>query len=126
MEQADQELLRRTLMAVVKRIESGGSTSVVMSEQPDQSSARDKRQETTEPPIILIMLGQAGSTNEPVCENQASHEAGAGGKIRSDVSHPGFEKFQISDARPAGVPKSCFMEPDRICVNSGACEMLGN
>ena len=120
MEQADQELLRRTLMSIVKRIESGGSLPGVMSDRPDQSS------ETTGPPVIVVMLGQAGSTNDKDCENQASHEAKPGGETGSDMSHPGFERFQISDARAADVPKNCFMEPDRICVNSGACEMLGH
>lgn len=113
-------------MSIVKRIESGGSMPVVMSDRLDQSSARDKSQETTGPPIVFILLGQAGSTNNEVYEKQASHEAKTGGPVGSDIPHPGFERFQISDSRAADVPKTCFMEPGRICVNSGACEMLGH
>jgi hypothetical protein len=40
-------------------------------------------------------------------------------------SHPGLERFTIeADSRPS-VPKTCFIEPGRACVNSGACEMRG-
>ncbi len=107
-------------MSIVKRIESGDSIPAVMSDRPGQTS------ETAGPPVIIVMLGQAGSTNNEVCENHASHEARPGGKTGSDISHPGFERFQISDARAADGPKPCFMEPERLCVNSGACEMLGH
>ena len=120
MEQADQELLRRALVSIVNRIEGGGSLPGVISNRPDQSA------ETTEPPIIVVMLGGAGSTNDKVCGNQASHEANPKGSASSDTSHPGFERFQIPVAHAANAPKNCFMEPDRICVNSGACEMLGH
>ena len=40
-------------------------------------------------------------------------------------SHPGLERFTIeADSHPSA-PKTCFMEPGRACVNSGACEMRG-
>jgi hypothetical protein len=120
MEQADQELLRRMLMSIVKRIESGDSIPALVKDRPGQTSER------TEPPVIIVMLGQAGPAKNEVCENHASHEAVPGSKTSSDMSHPGFERFQITGARAADVPKTCFMEPERICVNSGACEMLGH
>lgn len=41
------------------------------------------------------------------------------------VSHPGLERFTIGPVTQTSAPKSCFMEPDRPCVNSGACEMRG-
>jgi hypothetical protein len=41
------------------------------------------------------------------------------------VSHPGLERFTIDPDTQTSAPKSCFMEPDRPCVNSGACEMRG-
>jgi hypothetical protein len=41
------------------------------------------------------------------------------------VSHPGLERFTIGTDTQTSAPKSCFMEPDRPCVNSGACEMRG-
>jgi hypothetical protein len=45
---------------------------------------------------------------------------------QSDSCHPGLEKFHLSEtAAPSRETKSCFMEPERKCVNSGACEMRG-
>ncbi|HKA16704.1 MAG TPA: hypothetical protein VKN18_00170 [Blastocatellia bacterium] len=41
------------------------------------------------------------------------------------VSHAGLERFTIEGGTQTSAPKSCFMEPDRPCVNSGACEMRG-
>ena len=120
MEQADQELLRRTLVSILKRIEGGGASPAMMSTLPGQS------REAAEPPVIVVMLGQANSTDDKVLENQPSHEAQPGGRPGSDASHPGLKRFPISSACAADVPKNCFMEPDRICVNSGACEMLGH
>jgi hypothetical protein len=120
MEISDQEMIRRALSSIVKRIESGGSPPVVLSHQTDQSTTNgNDRLEATEPPIVLVFLGHTVSTNqEPVHEKQSSHP--------SSVSHPGFEKFQLQESRAVDAPKTCFMEPDRICVNSGACEMLGH
>jgi hypothetical protein len=42
------------------------------------------------------------------------------------ASHPGLERFTIieSESNPPG-QKTCYMEPDRPCVKSGACEMRG-
>ena len=40
-------------------------------------------------------------------------------------AHPGLERFPLSEAGTAAPSKPCFMEPGRICVNSGACEMRG-
>jgi hypothetical protein len=103
MEQSDQELLRQTLMSIVKKIDAAGSS--------------------TEPPIVLVVLGSTteatvAATEKPDRRNQISHPSGG--------SHPGFERFPFAEPRAADVPKYCFMEPDRVCVNSGACEMLGN
>jgi hypothetical protein len=42
------------------------------------------------------------------------------------ASHPGLERFPLAEARSqSSVPRACFMEPGRTCINSGACEMRG-
>jgi hypothetical protein len=53
MEQSDQELLRQTLMSIVKRIDTGGSS--------------------TEPPVVLVVLG---STNEATIAATAKPDCG--------------------------------------------------
>ena len=96
MEQSDRELIRQTLLSIVKRIDEGGSTA--------------------EPPVVLVVLGS--TTEKTDHGNQISHPL--------NTPHPGFERFPLAEPRAEGAPKSCFMEPDRVCVNSGACEMLGH
>jgi hypothetical protein len=46
--------------------------------------------------------------------------------IRACDAHPGHERFPLNEG-PASTSarRPCFMEPDRVCVNSGACEMRG-
>ena len=45
---------------------------------------------------------------------------------RTPASHPGLERFTIIESQSiSGAAKPCFMEPARVCVNSGACEMRG-
>lgn len=41
------------------------------------------------------------------------------------LSHPGLERFTIEADPHPSVPKTCFMEPGRTCVNSGACQARG-
>jgi hypothetical protein len=47
-------------------------------------------------------------------------------QTQTSPGHPGLERFTIieSDSEPAA-KKTCYMEPDRPCVKSGACEMRG-
>ncbi len=47
-------------------------------------------------------------------------------RIEDRAAHPGLEKFSITEAHHTdSAPRTCFMEPGRVCVNSGACEMRG-
>ena len=44
----------------------------------------------------------------------------------SKSSHPGLERFvTLKTESNSPAPRPCFMEPDRECVHSGACEMRG-
>lgn len=44
----------------------------------------------------------------------------------TSASHPGLERFTIIASSPIlSGKKPCYMEPDRPCVKSGACEMRG-
>jgi len=84
---------------------------------------------------VVIVLGQANSdsaackeTRRPLNEAPLARAANGSQSGFRIASHPGLEKFPQpqSDSEPnARAPKTCFMEPDRPCVNSGACEMRG-
>ncbi|HXU36802.1 MAG TPA: hypothetical protein VN937_10610 [Blastocatellia bacterium] len=44
----------------------------------------------------------------------------------TSASHPGLERFTIIESsQTSSGKKACYMEPDRLCVKSGACEMRG-
>jgi hypothetical protein len=87
-------------------------------------------------PVILVVAGdlKARSQNTSPTQHASLDDARHQGAVNfsaSDhparkVSHPGLERFNIGEgAEPGPVPKACFMEPSRVCVNSGACEMRG-
>ena len=39
--------------------------------------------------------------------------------------HPELEHFPLSESDPRDPSEMCFIEPDQVCVGSGACEMRG-
>jgi len=103
------------------------------------------------PPAPLIVDGSASSENSEVGApvivivsgaSKAHSQHNAHQTVREDAqekttlnfpishperkhSHPGLERFTIGADLQPSVPKCCFMEPGRPCVNSGACEMRG-
>lgn len=127
MQESNDEIARRVLASVLERLDASSS-------QPHDTSSLNKasRSSSGSDPIVVVVLGQANShptisedarrtLNEPLTQ-------AAGGLHSSfaDSSHPGLEKFELPKPSPnARAPKTCFMEPDRPCVNSGVCEMRG-
>jgi len=80
-------------------------------------------------PIVVVVSGESKlrqglehliQSNEPL--NTIPSQCGC---TERKVSHPGLERFRIESDPQTSAPKTCFMEPDRLCVNSGACEMRG-
>jgi hypothetical protein len=69
----------------------------------------------------LKQLNEETMTVERVAGNVAAKSSA----LDRQEAHPGLERFPLSETGPAPPSKPCFMEPDRICVNSGACEMRG-
>jgi hypothetical protein len=61
--------------------------------------------------------------NAPATQVEAPSSCGCGHD--GSKPHPGFERFPISESDPRDPSKMCFIEPDRVCVGSGACETLG-
>jgi hypothetical protein len=118
MQDLNQEIVRRVLSNVLTRLERDSSqpaTNFV------QASAVDGG------PIILIVLGNAEPARENVAQVLNENHRQTGQKmIQPQAAHPGLERFASVEEQTKNVaPKTCFMEPDRICVNSGACEMRG-
>ena len=70
----------------------------------------------------LKQLNEEPSPSERVAGNVAAKPSA----LDRHEAHPGLERFPLSETDTAvAASKPCFMEPDRVCVNSGACEMRG-
>jgi hypothetical protein len=120
METTDRDTARRILSAALERLEGEAHP------RPDEGLS----------PIIFIMLSQpdsqsdTGKTPQADGTNKLEKQNGVPGDKKIDLAvgiHPGLEKFTITEiASEASAPKTCFMEPDRPCVGSGACEMRGH
>ena len=126
MQESNDDIARRVLAAVLGRLEASGS-------QQHEASALNQRSYPAGDPVVVIVLGHANSNSSAVEEmhrplNEAPFTRAMTGSQPSfgDALHPGLEKFEQLKPNPnARAPKTCFMEPDRPCVNSGACEIRG-
>jgi hypothetical protein len=76
-------------------------------------------------PIIIVLGDSRSSGQSPTVQiKQSIGDAKPYNGLAS--SHPGLQRFaNLETESPAPAFKSCFMEPDRECVHSGACEMRG-
>ena len=75
---------------------------------------------------MIIVLGDSRSSEQSPRVQIKQNIGDAKPYDGSASSHPGLQRFpNLETESPAPAFKSCFMEPDRECVHSGACEMRG-
>jgi len=75
-------------------------------------------------PMIIVLGDSRSSGQSPTV--QIKQGIGDPKPYGSASSHPGLQRFaNLETESPAPAFKACFMEPDRECVHSGACEMRG-
>jgi hypothetical protein len=137
MQDSTEEIARRILESVLRQLDGGaGQPAAAQAVNPTTNNGASGS------PVIVIMLGDSQATRSgskttgsrgadlPVivkqsdcgCQNN-SHAAG-GNSLQS--LHPGLERFDLPEnTTVSNAPRRCFMEPDRVCVGSGACEMRG-
>lgn len=149
MRNSDQDIVRRMLSSVLERLEGArAETDLIGGADVNQSSSGQQRRSRTsgDNPIILIVLGESNAANQGVQSFNAQpndalkdkrEDLARGDRISyerafpfdqqdTQTLHPGLEKFPLAEEETAhSAPKTCFMEPGRACVNSGACEMRG-
>jgi hypothetical protein len=83
--------------------------------------------EPSSAPVVIIIHPKrsesAGVSTTSAAQPAESHSCGC----HHDESqpHPGVERFPLSEAGSRDPSRMCFIEPDRVCVGSGACEALG-
>lgn len=125
MQSSDQEIARRALSAALDRLEG---------RQQSENSSSDA-QANSPSNVFIIMLGSAPP------ENSINEKASAKSDIsynrpalnesadygRSVEVHPSLQRFDLSLSESCSTaPRMCHLEPDRVCVNSGACQTLGH
>lgn len=128
MQSSDQEIARRVLASVLDRLKS---------EKDSDSAPPDLIQTQSPSNVFIIMLGdgQSGIATDDVASAQRdfAYKPSALGDSasvshNSDIeAHPSLQRFDLPlHDTCSTAPRMCFMEPDRVCVNSGACRVLGN
>lgn len=118
MQDSDQEIVRQALSSILDRLNGGAGGA-------------------NEKPIILVVMGQPNARGESA-DSREKERGNAASTVHPpdaengfdrravQATHPVFERFQTAEAGTGSpAPKTCFMEPGRVCVNSGACEMRG-
>ena len=137
MRRHERDAARRVLEAALKNLSDtldgeASPESIALFGDPWPSS----RNRGSEVPVVLIVTGDLNvdSQNTAVPQPASVDDTKERAPVNSCVSdpserklsHPGLERFIMlaADSAPPA-PRPCFMEPDRDCVNSGACEMRG-
>ena len=134
MSKQELDTVRQVLEAALQNLrkstgEEGSSESIALF--ADRLPSSENR--GSEVPIVVVVAGNLSANSQGATLPQPTGLGDIKMQVNSSVSdyperkvsHPGLERFTIeADSHPSA-PKACFMEPGRICVNSGACEMRG-
>lgn len=105
MNSSDREIARSLLAGLLNRLD-GSQPSAVL---PNS--------------ILIVVLDQLNQNQtSPSNTSVTTHRA----EVLRDV-HPSLLRLDLPKAVCLdSAPKACLMEPDRHCIGSGACEMLGH
>lgn len=126
MKSSDHDIARKVLVSVLDRLEG---------EKRNTSEPSTVEQPASPSNVFIIMLGNNESGNEAGelarTQSDTSYTQSAAADVsnqkRAIEAHPSLQRFDLplpDTCSPA--PKMCFLEPDRVCVNSGACQTLGH
>ncbi|HEX8091728.1 MAG TPA: hypothetical protein VF762_22935 [Blastocatellia bacterium] len=152
MRDSEQAIVRRVLLSLLDTLggpprvepETLGGASANQAAADEQS--RPRVSDGNGGTIIIIVPGRASAALDAIHDFGAHLDGARGGPGEHyaqggqpsyerpftfdprgiQTVHPGLEKFPLAEIiDPLPAPKTCFMEPGRVCVNSGACEMRG-
>ena len=128
MESNDRETIIRVLAAALASLKDEASGNA-RSRLPGVTSIKlppTGVEPSSAPVVILIQPNSSASAGISTASGAQLEESNSCG-CNHDKSplHPGIERFPLSEAGSRNPSKMCFIEPDRVCVGSGACEALG-
>ena len=107
---SDKEIVRQVLSSILDRLDGGASNH--------KGGDEDR--------IVLVVMGQGVNATSARALDAQEGKAQVVDWRGMQATHPVFERFPITKEETVSpAPKTCFMEPGRVCVNSGACEMRG-
>ena len=114
MRDSDQEIVRQVLSSILDRLNEAAGDQIT-----NHNGGNDN-------PVILVVMGQGNNNSGAQTREARDEKAKAVDRREMRATHPVFERFPIAEEEIVSpAPKTCFMEPGRVCVNSGACEMRG-
>lgn len=127
-------LAQRILESVLRQLENGAG-------QPAPASLVDQISNGAGSPVIIILPGgsqalsiESSRTNHSAALPLAVTQSDCGCQNNSHTvsknsvqsPHPGLERFDLPEENAVQTaPRRCFIEPDRVCIGSGACKMRG-
>jgi hypothetical protein len=124
MEPLDRERVSRVLEAVLASLKAEtrtdqrtSLTSVTSIELPSNDAPLSGA------PVVILIHPNEGISNESATQVEKPDSCGC--SDQGSAVHPGFERFELSKSDTRDPSKMCFIEPDRVCVGSGACETRG-
>jgi hypothetical protein len=137
MRKNEQDTVRQVLEAALKNLSKAldreaSTEAIALFGDPSPSSEN----RGSGVPVVLIVTGDLSAHSQNTAAPKPANvddikEPSTVNSCVSDhserkLSHPGLERFIMlaADSAPPA-PRPCFMEPNRACVNSGACEMRG-
>lgn len=128
MEPRDRERVSRVLEAALASLseEAHGDERPNVIEVTGVSLPSSDAQISGAPVVILIHPNSNGReviSKTPATRIEKANPCGCSHHVSEP--HPGLEHFPLSESDPRDTSKMCFIEPDRVCVGSGACEALG-
>lgn len=119
------EIIRRVLTSLLDRLDKSSAQASASGGPELMGSPAPQGAQGDASPLFLLMLGQLDSGSNGLKDAESEPRRLYDIEDRA-ATHPGLEKFSAPEGHQTdSAPRTCFMEPGRVCVNSGACEMRG-
>jgi len=132
MQESNDEIARRVLEAVLERLEARGRSGSLDANDSPAFNQRSEAPVDGDPVVVVVVGGASLNSAKKEDTRRVPKEASLAGATNGSPAsvgnshHPGLERFALPKTNSnTAAPKTCFMEPDRPCVNSGACEIRG-